>query len=163
MSWKSLQPFFKGLAFCWWLICSKLKIIPCRELQIWEIIYRLRWFNYAHKKDVKVCVWSCFFPGPVFGHRNWGLEILARNKTETDHAADSFGFHSHAHIHVSHRCFYGGPGFSLPQEIAGKVSLPESTHPNPAERVALLGCCLPQTSRDTEEAVSTLVSLFWRR
>lgn len=60
-------------------------------------------------------------------------------------------------------CVFGGPVFPLPQETAGKVPLPESTHPNPAERIALLGCGLPQTSGDTEEAVSALVSLFWRR
>lgn len=63
-------------------------------------------------------------------------------------------------------CVTGGKVFFLPPRISGKVFLPESTHPNPAERVAL-GCCLPQRQRKLSPLSShcsggvNLSEIFW--
>lgn len=43
--------------------------------------------------------------------------------------------------------------FPLPLRIAGKVFLPEKTHPTPSERVAL-GCCLPHRQRKLSPLLS---------
>lgn len=96
----------------------------------------------------------------LFGDKKWGLEMHANDaikKIETDHAALSIV--SQSHVHTGVFMCYWWYSLPLPRGIAGKVSLPGSTRYNLAERVALR-CCL--TSRDTEFAVSTLVSLFWR-
>lgn len=37
------------------------KITPRGRLQIWEIIYRLKWLNQTLNQDVTLHVWSCFF------------------------------------------------------------------------------------------------------
>lgn len=56
--------------------------------------------------------------------------------------------------------------FPLPPWIAGKVFLPESPHPSPAERVALR-CCLPQRQRKLSLLSShcsggvNLSEIFW--
>lgn len=116
-------------------------------------------------KDVRVCVGSCFFQNPLsktVGYRNWGLEIMANDakkererERENDHVVLNVASLSHAHTDVL--CVIGGIVFPLPLGIAGKVSLPVSTHSNHTERVAQ-GCCLPQTRGGTQRKPSTLSS-----
>lgn len=74
---------------------------------------------------------------------------MLNKKIKTDHILPF----NHMHTHMCFMCFWWC-SLLLYKGIAGKVS-----H-NLGERVALR-CCL--TSRDTEEAVPPLVSLFYRR
>lgn len=117
----------------------------------------------AHEGCESLC-WFMFFPESAkqdcwlqkLGTWNYGKWREKRERErENDHVVLNVASLSHAHTDVL--CVIGGIVFPLPLGIAGKVSLPVSTHSNHTERVAQ-GCCLPQTRGGTQRKPSTLSS-----
>lgn len=87
----------------------------------------------------------------LFGHKNWGLEIMADDAKKKLMIILSNTHSVHTHMHTEmFLCVIGGIVFTLSQGNAGKVLSPKSTKPNYAERIAI-GCC--QTNGAAKETV----------